>query len=80
MIGAPNPGHHRTVVESNHQFQVHRYLSPGADDQAQKLRRFIARRHAVDERYGTALGVKFGLENKRSFAIAAANASDRFYG
>lgn len=80
MIGPSNPGHHRTVVESNHQFEVHSDLSSGTDDHPQKIWRFVARRHAIDERHRSAFGIKFGLENKRSLAIAPPNASDRFRG
>jgi len=80
MIGTSNPGHHRTVVESNHQFEVHLDLASGTDDHPQKIWRFIARCHAVNERRRSAFRLKFGLENKRSFAIAPPNASDRFRG
>ena len=80
MIGTSNPGHHRTVVESNHQFEVHLDLASGTDDHSQKIWRFIARCHAVNERRRSAFRLKFGLENKLSFAIAPPNASDRFRG
>ena len=79
-IRLPHPRNHGTVVKSNHQFQVHLNLPLRAYDNPQEMWRFIARRHAIDQRYSPAFRLKFGLENQRSFAIAAANCANRFRG
>src|SRR5580692_3898812 len=73
----PNPGHHRPVIEPNHQFQLHPDLASGADDYAQNRGHLLARHHAVDNLCRSAFSLKLSLQNQSPIPILPANASDR---
>src|SRR5579871_531478 len=75
---APNPRHHRTVVEPDYKLEVQLNLSTSAHYETPKLRHFPPRRHEVGECYDSAVGFVFGLKNQCSFAVTALYGPDGF--
>ena len=69
VIEPVDPWHGRPVVEAHHQLSLKIHAPRSADHDPHKIGT-VARRHEIDHRCGSGLGLEFGFEDQRAGTIA----------